>query len=78
MCVKIRKITAVPNTAACKITPMKRYIAELIGTMVLVLIGCGSAVIASYYVGNLRDSFCFRSRSIGHGLRDWQRIGLPH
>ena len=26
----------------------KKYIAELIGTMVLVLMGCGSAVIASY------------------------------
>jgi aquaporin Z len=28
------------------ITPTKKYIAELIGTMVLVLMGCGSAVIA--------------------------------
>ena len=28
------------------ISPMKKYLAELIGTMVLVLMGCGSAVIA--------------------------------
>lgn len=26
--------------------PMKKYVAELIGTMVLVLLGCGSAVFA--------------------------------
>ena len=26
--------------------PMKKYVAEMIGTMVLVLMGCGSAVIA--------------------------------
>ena len=47
--------SSVPN----KITPMKRYIAELIGTMVLVLMGCGSAVVASYYVGNLGIAFAF-------------------
>ena len=31
------------------ITPTKKYVAELIGTMVLVLMGCGSAVIAGTY-----------------------------
>ncbi|MGO8805325.1 MAG: aquaporin Z [Candidatus Bathyarchaeia archaeon] len=30
---------------------MKKYVAELIGTMVLVLMGCGSAVIVSNYLG---------------------------
>jgi len=30
---------------------MRKYLAELIGTMVLVLIGCGSAVIAGNYIG---------------------------
>jgi aquaporin Z len=30
---------------------VKKYAAELIGTMVLVLIGCGSAVIAGNYIG---------------------------
>ena len=34
-----------------QITPTKKYIAELIGTMVLVLMGCGSAVIAGSYLG---------------------------
>ncbi|MGD6805702.1 MAG: aquaporin Z [Candidatus Bathyarchaeia archaeon] len=38
---------------------MKRYIAELIGTMVLVLMGCGSAVIAGGNVGYLGISFAF-------------------
>jgi aquaporin Z len=33
------------------ITPAKKYIAELIGTMVLVLMGCGSAVIAGTFLG---------------------------
>ncbi len=34
------------------ISPTKKYVAELIGTMVLVLMGCGTAVIAgTYYLG---------------------------
>ena len=35
-----------PPAAVPQIMPMKKYVAELIGTMVLVLMGCGSAVIA--------------------------------
>jgi aquaporin Z len=42
-----------------QIPPMKRYIAELTGTMVLVLMGCGSAVIAGSYIGYLGISFAF-------------------
>jgi aquaporin Z len=42
-----------------KITPVKKYVAELIGTMVLVLMGCGSAVIAGQAVGNLGIAFAF-------------------
>lgn len=38
---------------------MKRYICELIGTMVLVLFGCGSAAIAGYILGNLGIAFAF-------------------
>ncbi|MCW4030389.1 MAG: aquaporin Z [Candidatus Bathyarchaeota archaeon] len=38
---------------------MKKYVAELIGTMVLVLLGCGSAVIAGQYVGYYGISFAF-------------------
>lgn len=32
---------------------MKKYLAEMIGTMVLVLMGCGSAVIAGSEIGFL-------------------------
>ena len=48
-----KKLTEIPNPpgATPNINPAKKYIAELIGTMVLVLMGCGSAVIASYYIG---------------------------
>ena len=46
----VNKITEViqppPNTS--KISPIQKYAAELIGTMVLVLMGCGSAVIAGH------------------------------
>ena len=38
---------------------MKRYIAELIGTFVLVLCGCGSAVLAGDKIGFLGISFAF-------------------
>ena len=38
---------------------MKRYIAELLGTMVLVLFGCGSAAIAGPILGNLGIAFAF-------------------
>jgi aquaporin Z len=38
---------------------MKKYMAELIGTMALVLIGCGSAVIAGDYIGLVGIAFAF-------------------
>lgn len=38
---------------------MKKYTAELIGTLFLVLMGCGSAVIAGQQVGFLGISFAF-------------------
>ena len=38
---------------------MKRYISELIGTMVLVLFGCGSAAIAGSYLGTLGIALAF-------------------
>lgn len=38
---------------------VKRYVAELIGTLVLVLMGCGSAVIAGGYIGFVGISFAF-------------------
>ena len=39
--------------------PLTRYLAELVGTLVLVLMGCGSAVIAGGDVGYLGISFAF-------------------
>ena len=38
---------------------MKRYVCELIGTMVLVLFGCGSAAIAGSVLGNLGIALAF-------------------
>ena len=38
---------------------MKRYISELIGTMALVLFGCGSAAIAGTVLGNLGIAMAF-------------------
>ncbi|WP_295609747.1 MIP family channel protein [uncultured Methanobrevibacter sp.] len=38
---------------------MKRYISELIGTMVLVLFGCGTAAIAGATLGTLGIAFAF-------------------
>src|SRR5512136_871823 len=38
---------------------MKKYTAELIGTLALVLVGCGSAVIAGKFIGFLGIAFAF-------------------
>jgi len=38
---------------------MKKYTAELVGTMALVLIGCGSAVIAGKFIGFVGIAFAF-------------------
>lgn len=38
---------------------MKKYLAELIGTLVLVLMGCGSAAIAGQYIGFTGIAFAF-------------------
>jgi aquaporin Z len=40
-------------------TAMKKYIAEMIGTLALVLVGCGAAVIAGDKIGFLGISFAF-------------------
>jgi aquaporin Z len=37
----------------------KKYVAELLGTFVLVLMGCGSAVLAGSYIGFVGISFAF-------------------
>jgi len=38
---------------------MKKYLAELIGTLALVLVGCGSAVIAGKFIGFYGIAFAF-------------------
>jgi len=48
-----------PPPSVPQISSMKKYLAELIGTMVLVLMGCGSAVIAGQYIGYSGISFAF-------------------
>jgi aquaporin Z len=55
----INKIPEPPAAVPETIAPMKKYLAELIGTMVLVLMGCGSAAIAGYYIGNVGIAFAF-------------------
>jgi aquaporin Z len=42
-----------------EIKSFKKYAAELIGTMVLVLMGCGSAVLAGTFIGNVGIAFAF-------------------
>ena len=46
-------------TLPSPISPAKKYVAELIGTMVLVLMGCGSAVIAGSAIGFSGIAFAF-------------------
>jgi aquaporin Z len=41
------------------VTEAKKYFAELLGTFVLVLLGCGSAVLAGRYIGFVGVSFAF-------------------
>jgi len=38
---------------------VKKYVVELVGTFVLVFMGCGSAVLAGAYIGNVGISFAF-------------------
>ncbi|HKZ93568.1 MAG TPA: aquaporin Z [Candidatus Bathyarchaeia archaeon] len=41
------------------VSEAKKYFAELLGTFVLVLLGCGSAVLAGRYIGFVGISFAF-------------------
>ncbi len=42
-----------------EVNPFKKYLAELFGTFVLVLMGCGSAVIAGSHIGYYGIAFAF-------------------
>ena len=48
---------------------MKKYLAELVGTFILVLFGCGTAVVAGDKVGVLGIAFAFRFCADRRGLR---------
>lgn len=50
---------------------MKKYVAEMIGTMVLVLMGCGSAVIAGAEIGFFGDCFRFWFVCGSNGICYW-------
>lgn len=53
------KMTEMPSPPAVpQIASIKKYTAELIGTMVLVLIGCGTAVIVSSFLGMQYSYVC--------------------
>ena len=57
---------------------MKKYFAELVGTFILVLFGCGTAVIAGDKVGIVGIALAFGLALIGGGLWDRPDLGLPH
>ena len=44
---------------------MKKYLAELVGTFILVLFGCGTAVVAGDKVGMVGIAFAFGFALIG-------------
>jgi len=48
-----------PEIDANTLSTTKKYAAELLGTFVLVLMGCGSAVLAGSYIGATGISFAF-------------------
>jgi glycerol uptake facilitator-like aquaporin len=58
-------------TLPTPVAPTKKYLAELIGTMVLVLMGCGSAVMWCLVRRNSGNLFCWSFGS-SYGLRNSQ------
>ena len=62
---------------------MKKYLAEMVGTMVLVLMGCGSAVFAGHAAGAVSAGVGTLGVALalvrgGYGLYYRRHIGLPH
>ncbi len=53
------EIQTTPEIPEVKESAMKKYVAELLGTFVLVFMGVGSAVFASTYIGLVGVSFAF-------------------
>ncbi len=57
---------------------MKKYFAELVGTFILVLFGCGTAVVAGDKVGILGIAFAFGLGTHWRRLRHWPHLRMPH
>ena len=57
---------------------MKKYLAEAVGTFILVLFGCGTAVVAGDKVGVVGIAFAFGLCAHRRGLRHWAHLRLPH
>ena len=57
---------------------MKKYLAELVGTFILVLFGCGTAVIAGDKVGILGIAFAFGLGLIAAAYGIGPDLRLPH
>ena len=57
---------------------MKKYFAEMVGTFILVLFGCGTAVVAGDKVGILGIAFAFGLALIGGSLRNRTHLRLPY
>ncbi len=53
----------------------KKLIAEALGTMILVLFGCGAAVIAGPEIGFTGHFAGLRAVDRGGGLRPWRDLG---
>lgn len=60
---------------------MKKYLAEMIGTMVLVLMGCGSAVFnggCGTPAQVLMKAMAFGLSGGCDGLYDWRHFGMSY
>ena len=57
---------------------MKKYLAELVGTFILVLFGCGTAVVAGDKVGILGHCVCLRAWPDCGRIRDRAHLRMPH
>lgn len=57
---------------------MKKYLAEMVGTMVLVLMGCGSAIFNGGCGSPAQVLMVAMAFGCGNGLYNWRHIGLPH
>ncbi len=60
----IWRMTRPSRSDMSEVADSKKYAAELIGTFVLVFIGCGSATLAGKYIGFVGIAFAFGHLSV--------------